>query len=126
MRHRLLIGVAALVFCLAPAAARSQSAALPADVSGAWTVRWVSNDTRNPMSLSQASGKISGSYTNDSKEFCGVSGELAALSARLKLRISCPKWDIQMDGYLSRDGKIVVGTYLAYGDSRGGFLMSRR
>jgi hypothetical protein len=89
-------------------------------------VRWLSNDSRNPMILNQASGKFTGTYINDAKDHCSVSGEFAAASRQVTLRIACPKWDIEMEGYASLDGKLIVGKYLAYGNAVGGFTMTKK
>ncbi len=96
------------------------------DFSGKWQVRWLSNDSRNPMTLSQTSGKLTGTYINDAKDHCSVSGEFAAATRQVTLKITCPKWGIEMEGYASRDGKLIVGKYLAYGNAVGGFTMTKK
>jgi hypothetical protein len=95
------------------------------DFSGRWQVRWLSNDSRNPMTLNQTSGKFTGTYINDAKDQCSVSGEFAAVTRQVTLRIACPKWGIEMEGYASLDGKLIVGNYLAYGNAAGGFTMTK-
>jgi len=95
------------------------------DFSGKWQVRWLSNDSRNPMTLNQISGKFAGSYINDAKDQCPVSGGFDAVTRQVTLRIACPKWGIEMEGYASLDGKLIVGKYLAYGNAVGGFTMTK-
>jgi len=41
------------------------------------------------------------------------------------LHVECPKWDIEMEGYPSLDGKLIVGKYLAYEKAVGGFIMTK-
>lgn len=94
------------------------------DFSGKWIVRWMDNDTRNPITLTQADGRLDGTYVNDSKDSCKVSGHLVK-NNRVTLHIDCPKWDISMEGTASSDGNIIEGTYSAYGTSKGGFEMKR-
>ncbi len=96
------------------------------DFSGKWQVRWLSNDSRNPLSLNQASGNFTGTYINDAKDHCSVSGEFAAATRQVTLRIACPKWGIEMEGYASLDGKLIVGKYVAYGNAVGGFTMTKK
>jgi len=93
------------------------------DFSGTWIVRWLSNDTRNPMSLTQTDGHLTGTYVNDKNDTCSVSGEYTQNNSRITLRIDCPKWDIKMEGLPSLDGKTIEGKYMAYGTSTGGFVM---
>ncbi len=103
----------------------SQSGELVTDFSGNWTVRWLSNDTYNPMSLTQTEEILSGTYTNDEKDSCSVSGRFTADSSSIILQIVCPKWNIQMEGFSSLDRKLIVGNYLAYGDFVGGFIINK-
>ncbi len=95
------------------------------DFSGRWTVRWLSNDTRNPMQLTQNAMKFTGQYVNDSKDNCSVSGDLDPAGHLIKFQVTCPKWEIQMEGFSTLDGKTIVGEYLAYGRAVGGFIMSK-
>lgn len=103
----------------------SQSGEAVTDFSGKWVVRWLSNDTQNSMSLTQANGKFTGTYTSDNKDLCSVSGEFAPSNSGITLVILCPKWDIQLDGFPTLDGKMIVGKYLAYGSATGGFIMTK-
>ena len=117
-----LLTVASIIL----AGALSHSGQAVTDFSGKWQVRWLSNDSRNPLTLSQASGKLTGTYINDAKDHCSVSGEFAAATRQVTLRIACPKWNIEMEGYASLDGKLVVGKYVAYGNAVGGFTMTKK
>lgn len=119
---RILVAVAVMVAVSVTAVMAEQATV---DLSGKWTVVWLDNGSRNQMTLTQSADRLSGQYTNDSKEICSVSGTLSMERRNLTLQITCPKWDIKMDGQYSADGKIVVGSFLAYGNSTGGFQMSR-
>ena len=125
MIKNLLFVTAMLVASLMTAGALPHSEQAVTDFSGKWQVRWLSNDSRNPMTLSQASGKLTGTYINDAKDHCSVSGEFAAATRQVTLKITCPKWGIEMEGYASLDGKLIVGKYLAYGNAVGGFTMTK-
>jgi hypothetical protein len=103
----------------------SKSKELTTDLSGNWTVRWLSNDTYNPMFLTQAKEILSGTYTNDKKDYCSVSGKFNPNSNTITLQIVCQEWKIRMEGFSSLDRKLIVGSYLAYGNSVGGFMMNR-
>lgn len=94
--------------------------------SGSWTVRWLSNDSLNPMTLNQDAFKFSGHYVNDLQDNCSVSGELEPSSQFIKFLVKCPKWDIQMEGFSTLDGRTIVGEYFAYGKAAGGFIMSKK
>jgi hypothetical protein len=125
MIKNLLFVTAILVASIMMAGALPHSEQAVTDFSGKWQVRWLSNDSRNPMTLSQASGKLTGTYINDVKDHCSVSGEFAAATRQVTLKITCPKWGIEMEGYASLDGKLIVGKYLAYGNAAGGFTMTK-
>ncbi len=96
------------------------------DFSGKWIVRWLDNDTRNPISLTKTDGRLDGTYVNDKKDICSVSGHLVQNSNRITLHVDCPKWDISMEGVPSLDGNTIEGTYFAYGKSRGSFVITRK
>ena len=118
-----LLAATVAVFASFVAVAIAEQATI--DLSGKWTVTWLDNGSRNKMTLTQTADRLSGQYTNDSNDVCSVSGTLNVEGRSLRLQITCPKWDIKMDGHYSADGKTVVGSYLAYGSSAGGFQMSR-
>jgi len=126
MMKNLLFVTAILVTSIMMAGSLSHSGQAVTDCSGKWQVRWLSNDSRNPMTLSQASGNFTGTYINDAKDRCPISGEFAAATRQVTLRIACPKWGIEMEGYASLDGKLIVGKYVAYGNAVGGFTMTKK
>jgi len=126
MMKNLLFVTAILVASIMLAGSLSHSGQAVTDFSGKWQVRWLSNDSRNPLTLSQASGKFTGTYINDAKDRCSVSGEFAAATRQVTLRIACPKWGIEMEGYASLDGKLIVGKYVAYGNAVGGFTLTKK
>jgi hypothetical protein len=105
---------AGLLAAAAPACA--QAALGVTDFGGSWTVRWLSSDSRNPIVLQQDGTSFKGSYTNDTRDRCAVSGTFATELHRIALRISCPQGDIQVTGVPSLDGKFIAGR---------GFMMSR-
>ena len=117
-----LIALLALVF---PGSAFSLNGN---ELSGSWTVTWPNNENKqnqNDMSLTYSDGSFSGTYINDGKDSCPVSGALAKANGHLILHIKCPKWGIEMDGTASADGKMAKGTYWAYGDASGPFTMTK-
>jgi hypothetical protein len=111
---KLVVVVAGLLVLVLAGGAFAQS---EADLSGSWTVEWLSNNSKNPMSLTLTGKRFSGSYTNDAKDSCSVSGNFDTTSNRLALQIVCPDWDIRMEGSASADGKVIEGTYRAYIDA---------
>lgn len=108
-----------------PIPSKSETLTLTSDFSGKWSVRWLSNDSRNPLMLTQNAINFTGNYINDAKDNCLVSGELELVSQLIKFQVKCPQWNIQMEGFPTLDGKTIVGEYLAYGKAVGGFIMSK-
>ncbi len=94
-------------------------------MAGAWTAVW-DNNTKNVLSLAASNGQLTGTYVNDAGASCGVSGTLDSQTGHVALHVNCPGWDIDMEGTLAADGQTVAGTYLAYGNSKGQFSLSRR
>ena len=47
------------------------------DLAGRWTVTW-SNTSKNDMKLANKDGRFSGSYENDDKESCSLTGNYLA------------------------------------------------
>src|SRR4029077_16444897 len=74
------------------------------DLAGSWTVTW-SNTSKNDMKLANKNGRFSGSYENDDKESCSLTGNYLASNQHVALQIVCPKWDIRMQGVASKDSK---------------------
>jgi hypothetical protein len=95
------------------------------DLAGRWAVTW-SNTSRNAMSLANKSGRFSGTYQNDDKDSCSVTGNFLASNQHLALQIVCPKWDIRMQGTASKDSKTIRGSYQAYVDGVGKFVMTKQ
>jgi len=95
------------------------------DLAGSWTVTW-SNTSKNEMKLTSKSGRFSGSYENDDKESCSLTGNYLASNQHVAFQIVCPKWDIRMQGIASKDSKTVRGSYQAYVDGVGKFVMTKQ
>jgi len=96
-----------------------------ADLAGRWIVTWLDNGTKNPMSLTLKDGRFSGTYVNDTKDDCSVSGNLRESDRRVAFQVVCPKWDMRMQGVVSADYRTIDGTYQAYIDSGAKFTMTR-
>jgi hypothetical protein len=95
------------------------------DLAGHWTVTW-SNTSKNVMSLANKNGRLSGAYDNDDKDSCSVTGNFLASNQHVALQIVCPKWDIRMQGTASKDSKTIRGSYQAYVDGVGKFVMTKQ
>jgi hypothetical protein len=95
------------------------------DLAGRWVVTW-SNTSKNAMSLANKNGRFSGAYENDDKDSCSVTGNFLASNQHVALQIVCPKWDIRMQGTGSKDGKTIRGSYQAYVDGVGKFVMTKQ
>jgi hypothetical protein len=94
------------------------------DLAGRWTVAWP-NNSKNTMSLTSKNGRFSGSYDNDDKETCSVTGSFQLSNRHLALQIVCPKWDMRMQGIAAQDGRTINGSFQAYVDGTGQFTMTR-
>ncbi len=118
--------MAALVCLLLPSFAGFGFAEAGADdLAGRWTVTW-SNTSKNAMSLANKNGRFSGTYENDDKDSCSVTGNFLASNQHVALQIVCPKWDIRMQGTASKDSKTIRGSYQAYVDGVGKFVMTKQ
>lgn len=118
--------MAALIGLLLPSFAGFTLAQAGADdLAGRWTVTW-SNTSKNALSLANKNGRFSGAYENDDKESCSVTGNFLASNQHLALQIVCPKWDIRMQGTASKDSKTIRGSYQAYVDGVGKFVMTKQ
>jgi len=95
------------------------------DLAGRWNVTW-SNTSKNELSLASKNGRLSGTYRNDDNDSCSVTGNFLASNQHAAIQIVCPKWDIRMQGTASKDGKTVRGSYQAYVDGVGKFVMTRQ
>jgi hypothetical protein len=94
-------------------------------LAGRWTVTW-SNTSKNIMSLADKEGRLSGSYENDEKESCSVTGNFLGSNQHVAIQIVCPKWDIRMQGIATKDGTTIRGNYQAYVDGVGKFVMTKQ
>ena len=95
------------------------------DFAGSWTFMWDNNlKNTNVADLKAEAGIISGTYMNDAKDKCLIVGRFTS-STNVALTITCPKWDIKCDGSV-KNSQLVVGRYVAYGSTAGGFQMSRK
>jgi hypothetical protein len=95
------------------------------DLAGRWTVAWP-NNSKNAMSLTSKNGRFSGTYENDDKESCSVTGNFQVSNRHLAFQVVCPQWDIRMQGIASQNGKTISGSYQAYIDGAGQFTMARQ
>jgi len=95
------------------------------DLVGRWSVTW-SNTSKNAMSLANKNGRFSGTYENDDKDSCSVTGNFLVSNQHVALQIVCPKWDIRMQGTASKDSKTIRGSYQAYVDGVGKFVMTKQ
>jgi len=99
---RTLLAVALVALC-APAFAQSNS----------WTIEWLKSDrssynpiSTNPVTLSIVNGNVTGSYVNDEKETCSVTGRISFFT------VQCPMWRIELSQTtVSTDGRTISGTY---------------
>jgi hypothetical protein len=95
------------------------------DLVGRWTVTW-SNTSKNAMTLANKSGRLSGTYENEDKDSCSLTGNFLTSNQHVALQIVCPKWDIRMQGVASKDSKTIRGSYQANVDSVGKFVMTKQ
>ena len=97
------------------------------DPAGVWMVRWDGNaQNENALTLAVRTGRLSGTYSNDDKAACTVTGNHKEQTRELALTIVCPKWDIRMQGTASEDWKTASGGYQAYVNSQGQFTMRKK
>ena len=100
--------------------------AAPGDLTGTWQITWDGdNKNTNRLTLKYEAGTFTGTYINDSRENCPTVGRIEKERTVLVLFIACPEWDILARGNI-KQAKTIDGRYLAYGDSKGVFSMSRR
>jgi hypothetical protein len=100
-------------------------AAPETDLTGTWTFTW-DNDPKNSniATVRTKDGTFTGIYTNDSKDKCPLAGRMIP-PGKVKIAIVCPKWDIVAEGAIG-SANSASGSYIAYGDSKGTFTMSRK
>ena len=95
------------------------------DLAGQWTVTW-SNTSKNGMTLANKGGRLSGTYQNEDKDSCSLTGNFLPSNQHVALQIVCPKWDIRMQGAVSKDNTTIRGSYQANVDSVGKFVMTKQ
>jgi hypothetical protein len=95
------------------------------DLAGRWTVAWP-NNSKNTMLLTSKNGRLSGTYEDDDKDACSVTGNFQVSNRHLAFQIVCPKWDIRMQGIAAQNGKIISGSYQAFVDGAGQFTMAKQ
>lgn len=97
----------------------------PMDLAGSWMFTW-DNDPKNanPGDLKPGPGTFTGTYINDSKDKCPLVGRLRSPTT-VTITIVCPAWEIRAEGSIT-NSQLVVGSYVAYGSSKGTFRMSRK
>ncbi len=123
MRRVKILGCTLLILAVSNSAALSGAG----DLTGQWIVRWDNNpNNENAMSLGLHEGRVSGTYINDAKASCTVTGNIQAKTRDFSLTIVCPKWDIRMQGTISIGWKNASGGYQAYVKSQGDFTMKKR
>jgi hypothetical protein len=94
------------------------------DLTGRWIIRWENNTkNENAASLTLHGDRLSGTYINDSKASCSVTGNVR--DQIFSLTIVCPQWDIRMQGHQTADGRNASGKYQAYIDTKGVFTMRK-
>jgi len=100
------------------------SAQTGSELSGEWIVSWP-NRTQNAMTLNYGPSGFSGTYVNDAKEQCPLKGGFRVKDRSVNFDIQCSQWTIRMQGTAAADLQTISGSYLAYGNAEGNFLMSR-
>lgn len=120
-----LIGIAVVLGMLVTAAPLEAQTPLQKKLTGSWIFTWDRDpNNTNPAELKYEAGTITGIYINDAEDKCPLVGRVSPQNTVI-LTITCPKWDIRAEGSLT-DKQEVVGKYIAYGNLRGEFKMSKR
>jgi hypothetical protein len=100
-------------------------AASASDISGNWVIKWDSGPP-NALSLTtNADGDLSGTYTNDAKQTCSVTGHYGAATRDFAVHIKCSNYNVELEGSLSADGATAPGKYWFKGTMTGTFTMAR-
>ncbi|MBI3408085.1 MAG: hypothetical protein HY040_06975 [Planctomycetes bacterium] len=95
------------------------------ELSGAWKITWAEDaDNVNLITLMVKKEKIEGTYVNDAKEACNVTGQFDSEKKTVVFTIVSPNWEIKCDGTVT-NVNLIKGTYLAYGTETGTFEMAR-
>jgi hypothetical protein len=97
------------------------------DLTGSWTILWSDYDptNRNPITLLQSGDTIEGTYLNDARESCKVTGVINREKGTVTLRIKGerPSFEIECTG-MPASAKVIEGRCY-YGDRLGEFRMLR-
>src|SRR5207244_1340701 len=95
------------------------------DMAGSWSITWVADPANvNPLKLTTAGERIEGTYVNDKRTTCKVTGSVDEGKGTISFVISGPAFEVKCDG-LIESLNLVSGSYVAYGGLRGSFRMSR-
>ncbi len=96
-------------------------------LAGTWSIMWCGNPANtNPIKLSQSGDTIEGTYLNDARETCKVTGRVDHKSgtASFTIKGDSARFVVLCDGIIA-SASLVEGRYQAYGNSMGSFRMSR-
>jgi uncharacterized protein (TIGR02996 family) len=96
-------------------------------LAGTWSIMWCGDPANaNPMKLSQSGDTIEGTYLNDARETCKVTGRVDHKSGTVSFTIKgdSARFVVLCDGIIA-SASLVEGRYRAYGISMGSFRMSR-
>ena len=96
-------------------------------LAGTWSIMWDgASANTNPIKLSQSGDTIEGTYLNDARETCQVTGRVDHKSSRASFTITGDngRFVVLCDGIIA-SASLVEGRYQADGNSTGSFRMSR-
>jgi uncharacterized protein (TIGR02996 family) len=96
-------------------------------LAGTWSIMWEGNPANtNPIRLSQSGDAIEGTYLNDARETCKVTGRVDHENGIVNFTIKGDSvhFVILCDGIIAGASR-VEGRYQAYGNSMGSFRMSK-
>ena len=96
-------------------------------LTGTWSIMWAGDPANtNPIKLSQSGDTIEGTYLNDARETCQVTGRVDHKrgSASFTITGTNTSFVVRCDGIIA-SASLVEGRYQAYGNSTGNFRMSR-
>jgi hypothetical protein len=94
-------------------------------LSGAWNVTWP-NATTNAIALVSSNSGLSGTYTGDNKETCPLTGDFREVDRTVNINVKCVQWSVLMQGKIAPDTGSITGNYVAYGNTKGTFMMKRQ
>src|SRR5208337_4261548 len=94
------------------------------DLSGKWMVKWLDGGLPNKIVLMDNGGGLDGFFVADSGERCLARGDYSRVEG-IHIQVRCSRWIVELLGQLQSDNGTILGTYLAYGTTRGHFRMER-